>query len=197
MNKYILLSFALGAAAGAIGANMYLQGKYEALLQEEVESIKGAIERQSMQKARIEARQDFSKMSEMVGDYQKEEGQVIYDKEDLGGIVAVDNPTEDGYLEPTTGEPYVISCDQYTDENIMYDKLELQFYTGDGCLVDERDDLVSDFMYLLGADPVVLLAEAEDPSVIYVRNEQMGADFEIQVNECEWSDTISGKRGGD
>lgn len=196
MNKVAILAFIAGAMVGAGGANVYLRKKYEEIVQEELESIRETANRTAYNKALATVQNDVKTMAGLTGNYEGEMGQVIYDKEDLGGITPVNDGEE--YIE--NNEPYMITDDAYNDEKLTYDKLDLNYYLGDSALVDERDEVVDDFMHLIGADPAVLFAEAagdgEPVNVIYVRNEQIGADFEVQLNEVSWAETIGYKRGG-
>lgn len=198
MSKLILLSFVVGAAVGAFGAELYLRNKYEAIVQEELESIKESYEGVALNKLRAEIKQDGQKVDTIIKNYETEKAQVIYDPGDLGGIVPMSAAEEAALNLPDMMEPYLISDDQYNEEKLVYDKLELNYYMGDGCLVDERDELVDDFMQLIGAAPEVLfaeVAETDNSSVIYVRNEQTSADYEVLLNDGKFEDSIGWKRG--
>ena len=199
MNKLAILTFVLGAAAGAFGAEIYLRAKYEAIVQEEIESIKGASDRMALTKARVEVQQDMESVTNLSKNYKTEQAQMIYDKEDLGGINPMGEAIEKALFSvPGMDNPYLINEDEYYDDKLVFDKLELNYYLGDRCLVDERDEIIDDYMELIGAAPEVLFAEASadgNGSAIYVRNEQINADFEVLLNEGAFEETVGFKRG--
>lgn len=88
--------------------------------------------------------------------------------------------------------PYVISPDEF-GESDDYDTLSLIYYS-DGVLVDEENMILNDPESYVGSDALDSFGEYLDDAV-YVRDDDKMREFEILLDEREYSDTIPGLRG--
>lgn len=80
--------------------------------------------------------------------------------------------------------PYIIEPEQFDSECDHYDKIELYYYVKDDTLCDTDDTPLSDT-----EDYDDALAKLEMQTNVYVRNEQVGADYAIyRVNKSYASD---------
>jgi hypothetical protein len=76
--------------------------------------------------------------------------------------------------------PYLISVEEYQEQNDNLTKAQLVYYEGDGILVDERDIPVEDVDFLVGPDALNNFGNhSDDDDIVYVRREQSDTDFEI------------------
>lgn len=90
------------------------------------------------------------------------------DEEDLGA------PSE-GIRE----EPYVISSDQFANENPYWDKIQIFLYT-DGCAVDEYERIVDDLEACIGKENLDRIEElADEDGSVLIRNEMRSSDYEV------------------
>ena len=97
-----------------------------------------------------------------------------------------DDPGYDAlYPEEPVGHPYVIDEAAFVNEKSFYDKLGLFYYQGDNTIVNENDEIVDDWVNLIGPDigaRFKLQDRSDEPfSYIYIRNDSIGADFEIAL----------------
>jgi hypothetical protein len=94
--------------------------------------------------------------------------------------------------------PYVISEDEFHQDEEHYDKITLTYYEGDGVLADERDQLVPDIKGTIGKDSVTHFGyDKNNPDVIYVRNDARKADFEVIRDEQTYAEAVFGARSED
>lgn len=82
--------------------------------------------------------------------------------------------------------PYIIERGEYCNGKQWYEKLDYVYYEGDDILADDKDEVIEGPEYLVGSRFRELFGrDADDPDVLYIRNEQRGADFEIcRVTRC-------------
>lgn len=102
-------------------------------------------------------------------------------------------PEEDPYEEEHISIlPYTITEDQYYNEKEnVYDKVTLLYYSGDDTLVDENEEVVPNRSDLIGPTLYAFTTDPEESaSVIYVRNEAISCDFNIQHVQSKFSDYI-------
>lgn len=114
-----------------------------------------------------------------------------------------DDEEEDGDDEPadnyeiirSASKPYIIGVEEYMTDDDDYEKLSLGFYEEDGVLTDDRDKPVSDIentVGLLNLDHFGLLSGSK--SSLYVRNERIHADIEINLESGSYTEIILGKK---
>jgi hypothetical protein len=106
-----------------------------------------------------------------------------------------DKEADDSLPEPVvrdTTKPYVISLEEFAEENETYSKISLTYFMVDDTLCDERDAPIRDtsiagagFENLFGQDP-------EDPDIIHIRNDKLQVDFEIARRHESYVETVLG-----
>lgn len=87
-------------------------------------------------------------------------------------------------VEETQSEtPYVLTEEQFSEENLHYDKVSLTYYAADNSLCDENEDLMDDIEGIVGAINLDMKNVAvEHPDIIYIRNDRLSIDYEITIN---------------
>lgn len=82
--------------------------------------------------------------------------------------------------------PYNIEHSEYLNGKQWYEKLDYVYYAGDDILADDKDDPIENPEELIGKNFRELFGQdADDPDILYIRNDQRGNDFEIsRVNSC-------------
>jgi len=90
-------------------------------------------------------------------------------------------------------DPYVISIEQFEEECLDHDKLTITWYAEDNTLVDEQDEIIDDVGYTVGeANIDIRNARADHPHTVYVRNERISTDFEIDFNLNSYAEMVLG-----
>ena len=91
--------------------------------------------------------------------------------------------------------PYVISVDEFMDDEPDYSKTTLMYYEGDDILADEKDRVIRSLDKLIGDDAVTQFGQRSgDNNLVYVRNERMEADYEICREERSYQEVALNMR---
>lgn len=88
---------------------------------------------------------------------------------------------EEELAKRTSDAPYIIHKDEYDAEEAGYSQSTLTFYAGDSVLVDERDVPIYDAGKIVG-EPIFGHG-SQDPSICYIRNDRLEAEYEILLEE--------------
>ncbi len=173
-----IIAFIFGTAIGSVASWYITKTKYEKIAQEEIDSVKEVFSKRTKTE---EAETDISEeRSEEIEPFIKND------------IVEVNDMVNDlGYTEVKKVEaPYVISPDEF-GEFEDYETISLTYYA-DKILADENDELVEDVEEIVGFESLGHFGEYEDDSV-FVRNDRMKADYEILLDQRNYSDVIKTK----
>lgn len=175
MNKGFLgiVFFSAGGALGFIAANALMKGRYERLVQDEVESVKAAFKRE---RARTDGKPEKPSEKER-RDYAKRVSNLGYAKE--------------AKPKPAFG-PRVISPDDF-GEMEEYDEISLTCYA-DGTLADDNDRAMGEdeIEETVGRDSLTRFGEYEEDSV-FVRNDRLKADYEILRDTRTYAEVLKDK----
>lgn len=85
--------------------------------------------------------------------------------------------------------PYVIEPEEFGEMD-DYEKILLTYYDGDGVLADDNYDRIDDPDVVVGD----AIAEFEDTDVVYVRNDNRKIDYEITLDEREYTEAMKAER---
>ena len=173
MNK--ILIFAFGAAIGSVVTWKLLKTKYELIAQEEIDSVK---EVYSRKKNNYDGPEDADEASEIneCENISSQEGYINYSE--------ISNNETESFLDD---KPYVIPPDEFGAYD-NYEQISLTYYA-DRVLADNMDELVEDVDETVGIESLSHFGDYEDDSV-FVRNDRLKADFEILLDERNFSDVI-------
>lgn len=163
--------------------NEKLEVEVESKPEVEKTSIKNNIETNAYKKLC----RDYTKpnLQELSIKYDKEINNHMHPNEDEDYHTEDD---EDDALEESTHKhittrddtgPYLITGEEFANENFDFDKLSLWYYKLDKTLADDHDELVDDVTQLIGPDALGLFNNIGGEKTIYIRNEKMATDFEI------------------
>ena len=198
MNPKNLLYFMVGSALGAGLTFILLKEKYRTESEEAIEEVKKyykRFEEKPEEKGPEEAGVPLEKGSLMDNYYTttymyKPSGDPISndisdDDKDLEDDYDEDDEVYALHPEEPASAPYVIGEADFVGSNNHYDKVGLFYYSGTNTVVDENDEIVEDWERLIGPDigARFKLVDAHDEpfSYIYIRNDQLGADYEVAL----------------
>lgn len=199
MSKTGFAMFLAGATVGAAATWLCLRRYYEQITQEEIDSVKAAFaerkpvianiakdEKSNEKQEENQHKADIAKLKPDLVNYAaklQEEGYTNYTEHSKKN-------TEEKKDEPMPNEPYVISPDDY-GENDNYTQISLVYYAGDGVLADDEDEVVEDIEDTVGEDFAEHFGEYEDDSV-FIRNDRLRCDYEILRDNRSFSDVAEG-----
>lgn len=196
MNKTLVgvVSFALGAAAGAAGAWYILKTKYEEIAQEEIDSVKQVF------KKRLDEMNDKD-ISDNPDEHEKDSKDLVDDEEtdeketykqvvDYTGYSATSESDEK--KDVPEDRPYVIPPDA-VGELVGYDYIELIFFS-DNTITDDQYELLENPEDVIGFESLNHFGEYEEDSV-YVRNDRLKCDYAILLDERTYEEAVEARAG--
>lgn len=198
----IIISFIAGIATGIGATYKYFDHLHSARADEEIDSVKAKLAASKRSAAFIYTGDDqnrdapvrtFASMVEKpdpaeiinthttVQTKSDEDVDVEESEEDNNVIV---EPVD--YANPKP-QPYLISEDQYYADTSL-EKDTLTYYEADETLADTRDEIVDNVRETVGD----ALDSFDNEQYIYVRNERLGLDFEIERREMSYQEAVYG-----
>ena len=172
--------FLLGACVGASGSYIYFKKQYnEKKL--ELDELKDHY----MNKLSDDTDKDIAE------NIIKKEGYISYN------IVQPNETTQ--HIEtveevPMSKEPIIITEEEYSEQELSFEKFEIDYYVEDGALVDESDELLI-IEDTIGYDNIEKTMADESETLFYVRNASKNADYMVHIIHGKYSEMIG--VGGD
>lgn len=180
--------FVLGAAIGSVATWNFVKKKYEQLAMDEINSVKEVFskreknaEENNGSKEKAAQAKEKPDITEYAAKLQKE-GYTNY-----AGMNTEDKKEESGFI---VDQPYVITPDVFGEFD-DYETISLSYYA-DQVLADENDEIVDDVEDIVGFDSLNHFGEYEDDSV-FVRNDRLKCDYEILLDQRNYSDMAKQK----
>ena len=173
-----VLYFSIGAAIGSLVTWLCVKGHYEKKADEEIRSM------------REEYEDDMHKMTEQLVDLYSGEEDESEDEdepcengpeEDEDYIIHDDFPREE-----RADKPYVIGPDVYSEDYHGFDKCVLVYWRGNDTLLTDEQEMM-DIETTITREALEHFGEYESGTV-FVRNERLGCDFEVLLEEGSWAD---------
>ena len=161
-----VLCFVVGAAAGFGAATYFMKSKYEAMVQEEVNSV--------MEWAKKKEKEPLN------NDEPRETEELSHAEEvDMFNEIAPNYNRISEKVQKVMDEykPYRITEGDFVVDDDEYAKVSLEYYTDDDGLF-EGSEFISNIEGTVGQDNLDFLASVDD-DVLYVRNEKYKTDYEI------------------
>ena len=213
---------ASAASAVISGALAYLIAKrrFERILDDEVQAVKEHYAKKAGEKVfKKEKTMSLDDLAKAAGEYRAklereeyaekvEEMGYFEPTSDLpdvvdvhGNVMDVSDEEKDfilrgeHYRMMSKGEkkPYIIAYEEYHEDFDHHEKDTLTYYAGDDTLADSMDEIVDDSDYKIGENGLDFFGwRSYDENVVYVRNENIGVDFEVLHDPGRYSHVVLG-----
>lgn len=93
----------------------------------------------------------------------------------------------------TPNVPYVISLEEFMQNEPEHNQITVTYYEGDDTLADERDDIIEDINDVVGRANLSLFGLASsDPNIVHIRHELRKIDFEVVKSTGEYRREVAG-----
>lgn len=159
--------FVAGAAVGSVVTWKLVQTKYEQIAEEEIDSVREFYANRAEKELTDEA-------------YGEDENENASDRTEYTGMVHDLGYSDNKEVKKMEG-PYVISPRDFDETDYATETLD--YYEGDGVLVDAFGDVVENVEEMVGKDFAKHFGENEDDvDTVYVRNDEEEMDYEICRN---------------
>jgi hypothetical protein len=178
--KYTFI-FSIGAALGAFATWQYLKPKYERMVQDEVNEFKKDWSGRDAETT--ECPDEESRIMDL-DELERKKDELHEMFEQYGNIIENNKYAEvlkkGGSNSMKDDAPYVISPLKFAEQDDDYDVISLTYHA-DGVLVDDKGELIENSEFIVGTEfPEHFGEYTEDPDTVYVRNERLMTDYEIQ-----------------
>lgn len=198
------ISAAAGAAAGYFVAMKRLEELYAEQAGKEITEAKRYYAKLNMEKYQSPADAvaalipDVKEASDAILAYQ---GASTTVKESVDNLVERnvfsddegDDVWEDTVASRSEDEPYILAQHEFLTAEAGYEQTTLTFYAGDGVLADERDDPIPNINEVVGDDNIVRFGyKSNDPRVLYIRNDKLSLEFEINLSDGKFAQEVLG-----
>lgn len=216
----VLIGFAGGAVAGYLFAQKRLKPKYEQIAKEEIEEAKQFYSRVYKHEdfetpglaaeklgvdvdAAVRAMREYQAISE-IADMEEEEELVETPVSTKRNIFAENVPAdsvwdlEEELKNRTDDEPYIISQDEYEENERDYQQLTLSYFEEDDVLVDEAEKPIEEVDSVVGEGNLTRFGHgSNDNRIVYIRNDRLSMDFEIVKNQGSYAKDVLGFQHAD
>lgn len=89
--------------------------------------------------------------------------------------------------------PYVISYDEFMQNDSGYTQVSFTYYETDDTLTNEEDEAVENVDATVGTDNLTRFGHgSNDPNIVYVRNEKTELDFEVTRSMGSYAEEVQG-----
>ena len=178
----------LGAALGTLGTSLYLEKRYETLIDSEIADVKKAYSQEAAKEYKQELEPESAIwLAEMIEEktlYHKMISEEGYTEEEPPRVVV---PEEQRHYTP-----YPIDLDQWQEEN-GYEKVTLAYFIGDDSVVDGADRPLDEPANILGTQFREWFGYlSEDNDCVFIRNESLQMDIEVMREEGTYLDALGG-----
>lgn len=213
-----LLGASLGVAVGYQVAKRRLEPRYEHHLQQEIKAAQEFYKRVAKEgefktpETAVEALVPVE-AAEAVRRYQGEDGTTL--TEEVQGEVVSETVIErnifveggrnqdalvkDGFdyeyekANRTETEPYVITVDEFMQNEPEYEQITLTYFAGDDALIDDKDQPLEDADRVVGNENMLRFGHgSRDPKCVYIRNDRLRSDFEIVRSPGKYTEEVLG-----
>lgn len=91
------------------------------------------------------------------------------------------------------GEPYVITAEEFMQDEQNFSKITVNYYEYDNTLASEDESIIQNHESFLGNDFQNYIGwKSGSDSVVYVRNENLSSDFEVLVDKGSYEEEVLG-----
>lgn len=184
--------FILGVGAGATGTYLFIKDKYEKELNEELASLRQAYSEKKESEIEVKeyktilAEEGYTPYESMCNTLEEVQEHV---KKIADDAIEKSFPPED-----YPSEPVEITEAEYSEDELYFEKVEADYYLGDGALVDEADEMLN-IDDNIGYENIERFIADEAKEVIYIRNAEKCVDYLINKVSGNYSEIIG--LGGD
>jgi hypothetical protein len=199
-------SMLIGAGTGYIVAEKKLAARFDKRLAEETEEMR---EFYTIHEKKYPTPQDAA--ADLIGATlltveEKETQRVEYHKI-AKKYDSEDDPEEELAIEAEVGpvlasnvfdektdrdRPYIVSQEDFMQNNLGYEQGQLTYYEKDKVLTDERETVIEDVDATVGENNIQFGIGSSDVNVVHIRNEKLRMDFELVRSEGSYAQEVLG-----
>lgn len=174
------LTFALGAATGALVAWKLLDTRYNRIMEEEIDSFRAAIAKKEAEENEEQGEGGETKRVDFTPEERDNYATTLADcgYTSYGSAKEIREAMNDDDMRIITPEEFA-ECEGYDTHSLTY--------FADGILIDEWGIPIDDIDEVVGLESLEIF-EHEETDSVYVRNDRLRTDYEILLDMRSYSD---------
>lgn len=95
--------------------------------------------------------------------------------------------------EEKPDEPYVITKEEFDNNESDFDQATLTYYDGDDVLADDKDSPIPEVDKVMGYENLLRFGHGSgDPEIVYIRNTKLQLDFEVTHSDGKFAKEVLG-----
>lgn len=106
--------------------------------------------------------------------------------------VTIDFAYQQEIAARTSDKPYIISQDEFIENDHGHEQVTITFYAGDNVLADHNDSQVAMVEQMIGWENLRFGHRSGDDNVVFIRNEHYKMDMEIERDERRYGEVVAG-----
>ncbi len=218
---YGLVGAIIGGTVGYLVTKRFMKAKYEQIVEEEIANAKEfyrALNKKEDFRTPAKAAEKLhpdslvvvTEAADAIRSYQGEDGDDEDDYEEeveeVGEVEVFleDHPEDDDWdIEEemktrTPDAPYIISSEEFMLNEPENSQTTLTYYLGDGTLADEREQEIPFVEPVVGEENLYHFGRGSgDDNLVYIRNERLGADYEVVKSDGKYAYEVLGFQHSD
>jgi len=93
----------------------------------------------------------------------------------------------------TKTTPYVISHDEFMENEEEHSQVSVTYFEGDNVITDEKDEILEDVDNTIGEVNLEKFGHgSKDSKIVYVRNDRLDLDFEVVLSHGKYTEEVLG-----
>lgn len=105
---------------------------------------------------------------------------------------------EEERLARRNGVPYVVTREEYDENEDQYEQISLTYFGFDDVLVDEDEKSIDNIEEFVGKHNLQRFGHGSgDPKIVYIRNESREMDYEVLRSDGSYSEEVLGLTSDD
>lgn len=116
---------------------------------------------------------------------------------ELNPVEPVDFNYDDEIEARTASKPYVISEQEYEDNDHDHEQITITWYEGDRTLADPNDGIVALVEETVGHDNLRFGHRSNDNDLVYIRHEHYRLDMKVVRHEGKYGEIVAGFVGAE
>lgn len=181
--KTKILIFIIGACTGVAGSYYFLNKKLKKQYEQKLtEALLKDLNKEMDINDEVDNVEQYETYTELVSDYTEDVDIPEETEEEKNS-----EPDWLSYDEKKTKEkgvtspPYLITVDEYEDNDISYDKCVVFYHPDALTVVDNHGDIIEDVDWTLGFENLKTLNDRNEE--IFIRNEYLSTDYDVMLED--------------
>lgn len=107
-------------------------------------------------------------------------------------VDSVDFDYRDEVAARTEEAPYIISEEEFLENQYEHRQFKLTYFAGDGFLIDHNDEIIHDIDGFIGENNLRFGHRSNDNRIVYIRSHVLDLDFQVALSSGNYAQEVAG-----